>query len=179
MSKRSDAAHPCAEAPQRRHFGTSHKGGVFGENLLRGTEKDEDVHDLVSHEKFSGASVGCSEIGGDRGRGVDEDSVATVTHVEGDGLVHVGGFRPLRVCDEHVYFLSGLVEGGGAFSRAEDFLTRQEGEHGVDRPGVVRTPLDEAERLYLDLRGVVVAPCACFGQQFAVAVAQGYPPWVA
>ena len=92
---------------------------------------------------------------------MDKHAVARVAEEEGDGLVHVGAFGALRVGDEEVELLSGLVKRTGAFAKAEDAFAGRKGEDGVDGAGVVCSALDEAEWWHLDPGGIVVARCVC------------------
>src|SRR5262249_29754617 len=128
----SDAAHPEAEGPERRHGAAASQRGVLCKDLLRIAQEDEEVERLVSGVNHVGLVEGLAEVESHRGAGVNEHTVAGAAHKEWDRLVHLLGLRAPSLSGEGVNLLPTFVESCERLSAAEDLFIGRETEAGRD-----------------------------------------------
>ena len=119
-----DTAHPRAETPKGHHRTLARDVGIFVEDILRLSEKDKEVHLLVSHKQALGTDVRGTEVAGDGGRGVHKNAIATIRKVERHGLVLAVALRTLGIGDGEMHLLPYFIQRGERLATAVDPFAR-------------------------------------------------------
>ena len=172
----SDTAHPRAEAPQGQHRTLTRNLRILVQNILRFSEKHEEVHLLISHKQALGSDIACSEVAGHRSRRMHKDAVAAIREIERHGLVLSVGLRSLRVGDGEMHLLPYLVQRCKRLTATVYPLAWRQQEHRIDAARIVAATLDKRERQQLHLRRIVVNDMACLRQHLSLGISHHNPP---